>query len=150
MTSATIKDTSTVGCFGVTRSKKQLPSESPALLDSAYNRYNWDDTSKGSGKVVHTLNEKANEIICCSNHNVHRQAMLAYGQAIDHLGNVLMTPDPGFDTEKTIFKTLDSRFPRAMIRVKTGNRLFWSEQRAQLVQQACEKYVNSVPRSVRD
>ncbi len=66
--------------------------------------------------------------------NYQRKASIAYAGARDHQGAVDVRPIPGFDLDKTIFNTLDSKAARFVIAGRIGKAIDWHHDAAAEVQ----------------
>ena len=63
-----------------------------------------------------------------------RKAAIARGAALDHTGKVRVEPIPGFDLDRTIFKTLEGKLARFVITTRVGKEAHWDAAAAQAVQ----------------
>jgi len=70
---------------------------------------------------------------------VQRKAAIAHAGPRDFAGSVTIAPIPDFDLDRTIFKTLQGRLPRAIMRRRIGKEVHWSDQAADQVQAAYER-----------
>ena len=58
-------------------------------------------------------------------HTVQRKAAIARGAALEHTGKVLIAPIPNFDLNRTIFKTLEGKLPRFLMKTRIGKHALW-------------------------
>jgi len=63
-----------------------------------------------------------------------RKAAIARGAALEHTGKVLIEPIPDFDLNRTIFKTLEGRAARFVMRTRVGKQARWDAAATQAVQ----------------
>lgn len=68
--------------------------------------------------------------------SLQRKAAIALGAAVDHRGEVKVTPIPKFDLDRTIFTTLEGRIPRFVMRTRIAKEPHWSERAAQEIESA--------------
>ena len=57
---------------------------------------------------------------------MQRKAAIVHGAAMDHTGKVNVTPIPNFDLDQTIFKTLEGRLPRFVIKSRIAKEVSWA------------------------
>lgn len=67
---------------------------------------------------------------------LQRKAAIARGAALDHAGSVRVESIANFDLDRTIFKTLEGRAARYVMRKRVGKEIHWQEQAAESVQSA--------------
>lgn len=72
---------------------------------------------------------------------LQRKAAIAHGAAVDHAGAVSIRPIPDFDLNRTIFKTLEGRLPRAIMKRRVGKHVAWHDDAAERVQRAYDQAV---------
>jgi len=68
--------------------------------------------------------------------SLQRKAAIALGAAVDHRGEVMVTPIPNFDLDRTIFTTLEGRIPRFVMRTRIAKEPHWSERAALEIESA--------------
>jgi hypothetical protein len=68
--------------------------------------------------------------------SLQRKAAIASGGPVDHRGEVVLAPIPGFDLDRTIFNTLEGRLPRYIIRTRIAKEAHWSERAAHEIERA--------------
>ena len=67
-------------------------------------------------------------------HSVQRKAAIAHGAALEHTGKVLIAPIPNFDLNRTIFKTLEGKLPRFLMKTRIGKHAVWDASATNTVQ----------------
>lgn len=67
-------------------------------------------------------------------HTAQRKAAIARGAALEHTGKVLIEPIPNFDLNRTIFKTLEGKLPRFLIKTRIGKQVLWDATASKAVQ----------------
>lgn len=67
---------------------------------------------------------------------LQRKAAIARGAALDHAGSVRVESIPNFDLDRTIFKTLEGRAARYVMRKRVGKEILWNDDAADSVQTA--------------
>jgi hypothetical protein len=67
-----------------------------------------------------------------------RKAAIASGAAIDHRGEVTVSPMVDFDLRRTIFNTLEGRIPRFVMQARIAKEAHFAEAAAQRIQRAYE------------
>ena len=65
---------------------------------------------------------------------IQRKAAIARGAALEHTGTVRVEPIPDFDLDRTIFKTLEGKVARFVMRTRVGKQAHWNAAAAQAVQ----------------
>jgi hypothetical protein len=68
-----------------------------------------------------------------------RKAAIAQGSALDHRGSVRVEPIKDFDLDRTIFKTLEGKAARYVMRTRVGKEVHWDDAAAKSVQAAYEE-----------
>ncbi len=63
-----------------------------------------------------------------------RKAAIARGAALEHTGKVLIEPIPNFDLNRTIFKTLEGKAARFVMKTRVGKQACWDATATQAVQ----------------
>ena len=63
-----------------------------------------------------------------------RKAAIARGAALEHTGKVLIEPIPNFDLNRTIFKTLEGKAARFVMKTRVGKQARWDATATQAVQ----------------
>jgi hypothetical protein len=63
-----------------------------------------------------------------------RKAAIARGAALEHTGKVVIEPIPDFDLNRTIFKTLEGKVPRFVMKTRIGKHARWDAAATQAVQ----------------
>lgn len=63
-----------------------------------------------------------------------RKAAIARGAALEHTGKVRIAPIPGFDLDRTIFKTLEGSAARYVMTTRVAKEAHWDAAAAQAVQ----------------
>ncbi|TVQ94257.1 MAG: hypothetical protein EA397_02335 [Deltaproteobacteria bacterium] len=71
--------------------------------------------------------------------SLQRKAAIAHGAPLDHAGAVQIRPIPDFDLNQTIFKTLEGRLPRAIMKRRVGKHVAWKDDATHDVQAAYER-----------
>ena len=66
----------------------------------------------------------------------HRKAAIAHGSALDHAGEVHVEPIDNFDLDRTIFKTLEGKAARYVMRTRVGKEVHWYAEPANDAQAA--------------
>jgi hypothetical protein len=77
--------------------------------------------------------------------SLQRKAALTHGGALDHAGRVLVRPIPDFDLDRTIFKTLEGRVARGVMRARVGKDVSWHHEHARAVAAAYEAAPVALP-----
>ncbi|MEO6952499.1 MAG: hypothetical protein ABI321_11845 [Polyangia bacterium] len=70
------------------------------------------------------------------NPSLQRKAAIASGGAVDHRGEVSVSPIEGFDLDRTIFTTLKGRIPRFVMQARIAKVARFDEAAAQRIQRA--------------
>ena len=78
-------------------------------------------------------------------HTVQRKAAIARGAALEHTGKVLIKPIPNFDLNRTIFKTLEGKLPRFLIKTRIGKQALWDAASTKTVQAEYETVRAAAP-----
>ena len=68
--------------------------------------------------------------------SLQRQAAVAHGAALDHTGQVQVTPIANFDLNRTIFQTLEGAVPRFVIKTRVAKEAHWSSPAGAEVERA--------------
>ena len=68
--------------------------------------------------------------------SLQRKAAIASGGAVDHRGEVHVSPIAGFDLDRTIFTTLEGRIPRFVMQARIAKEARFDEPAAQRIQRA--------------
>lgn len=68
--------------------------------------------------------------------SLQRKAAIARGAALDHQGEVLVSPMAKFDLNRTIFNTLEGRLPRFIVQSRIAKEVHWSERAAHEIERA--------------
>lgn len=76
--------------------------------------------------------------------NLQRKAAIANGAPLDHAGAVAIRPIPNFDLNRTIFKTLEGRLRRAIMKRRVGKEVAWSPEATLSVQRAYTEATSSL------
>ncbi len=77
--------------------------------------------------------------------SLERKAAIANAGARDHVGSVQVVAIPGFDLDRTIFKTLEGRIARYVQRKRVGKEPRWFADAAERVQQAYDEARPELP-----
>ena len=70
------------------------------------------------------------------NASLQRKAAVAHGAALDHTGQVQVTPIANFDLNRTIFQTLEGAVPRFVIKTRVAKEAHWSSPAGDEVERA--------------
>jgi hypothetical protein len=76
---------------------------------------------------------------------LYRKAALLRGAGVDHAGKARTAPMPGFDLNRTIFKTLESPLARFAMTQRIGLDVFWEEAAAREIAEAYAASVGAHP-----
>jgi hypothetical protein len=76
--------------------------------------------------------------------SLQRKAAIAHGAALDHAGGVTIRPIPDFDLDRTIFKTLEGKLPRAIMKRRVGKEVEWVSEASERVTKAYEQATRSL------
>lgn len=68
--------------------------------------------------------------------SLQRQAAVAQGAALDHTGQVQVTPIANFDLDRTIFQTLEGAVPRFVIKTRIAKEAHWNNPAGANVERA--------------
>lgn len=67
------------------------------------------------------------DLLIVESFDPRRMAALVWGRATDHSGEVMLTANPEFDIDRTIFASLDGKAARYLTKNRLGVTLFWTE-----------------------
>lgn len=74
-----------------------------------------------------------------------RKAAIAHGAALDHRGEVTVSPIPNFDLDRTIFQTLEGKAARYVMRKRVAKDVSWQPDAATKVQAAYDAALQAKP-----
>jgi hypothetical protein len=76
---------------------------------------------------------------------LYRKAAIARGGVRDHAGEVRIEPIPDFDLDRTIFKTLEGRAARLVVKARVGQEVIWDAAAGEQVDRAYRRAADTNP-----